>query len=246
LSINDEFLVLGCGHSESITHFNNNAAILSKKGNTLIDCGHTIKHALHAQNMHIGDIDSIFITHVHGDHVFGLERVAYESLFKYKKRIALHFHESIYDELWNQTLKGSLGRNSEGECTLEDYFDVKPFSSDSIEIHGNTFDCFNVKHTPGKPSFGLLVNEDILFSADTTAIPELIENMKFRVGFHDVTFANFNPVHATLDSLIEMYPYETRKKLYLMSYDDSWPEYEEIVSKNFLGLSKQGMRVQLK
>jgi len=237
------FVILGCGHSESLEHFNNNALVTSSTRKLLIDCGHTIKHALSAQGMNIGEIDAIFITHVHGDHVFGLERIAYEAKFKYKKKITLFIHQSILTELWDQTLKGSLGYNGDGEACLEDYFDVIILKTKSFSYDGNHFQLFNVKHTPNKAVFGLLINERVFYSSDTVAVPDIINNISFEVGFHDVTFSPNNPVHASIDTLLEEYPKSIRENLFLMSYEDEWREHEELVSKEFKGFAKQGMKV---
>ena len=237
------FITVGCGHSESLNNFNNNAAIVNDQGMLLIDCGHTIKHALHALEMGINDVDAIFITHVHGDHVFGLERIAFETRYKYNKKVSLYFHESIYTELWDQTLKGPLGKNSEGVAKFEDYFDLHIITGDEFTVFGNHFKIFNVKHNLGKPAFGLTINDYIFFSGDTTQISEIVENIKFEVGFQDVSLTDYNPVHASLPSLIESYSEKVRNKIYLMSYQDNWVEYQNIVNANFKGFAKQGMKV---
>lgn len=244
--VNESYLlIIGCGHSESIENFNNNALLHHANQNLLIDCGHTVKHALHAQSLNIGNIDAIFITHVHGDHVFGLERIAYESKFKYKKKVKLIVKEEILYELWNETLKGSLGYNSDGNASLEDYFDVIPLTEDYFYFGKIRIDLFRVKHTPGKSTHGIILNNKIFYSSDTVALPNFINTLDFEVGFHDVTLSDFNPVHATLDSLINEYNYDVRKKLYLMSYEDSWKEYKNVVEENFLGYATQGMKITL-
>ena len=237
------FQILGCGHSESIMHFNNNALVRSSKGILLIDAGHTVKHALYAQNLTIGDIDEIYISHVHGDHVFGLERIAYESRYIYRKRIKLIFHELMLAELWDQSLKGSLNRTGEGQAELSDYFDVVLLNSNSFCSLGNYYDIFAVKHTPSKPTFGLCLHEQIFYSSDTLPIPDVISEIKFNVGFHDVTLTEKNPVHAPLMDLVHAYPIGLRKKLYLMSYQDNWNQFEDIVNTEFGGFAVQGMRV---
>lgn len=238
------FQIIGCGHSESLDHFNNNALVKSPYGVMLIDCGHTAKHALDNLGMDFSNIDAIFITHVHGDHVFGLERAAYELKFLHKKKIKLIFHESIAEELWDFTLKGSLGQNSEGTCELNDYFDVVELSNDSFECLGNFYQTFRVVHTNNKPTYGLCLNEKIFYSSDTIAIPEIIKKYNFEIGFHDVTLTDWNPVHASLESLIKLYPEEIRRKLYLMSYQDNWMEYQRLVNKEFKGFAKQGMKIE--
>lgn len=240
---NNRFTIIGCGHSESLLHYNNNALVSNSDGTLLIDCGHTAKHALHDLALTIGDIDEIFITHVHGDHVFGLERFAYETRFKYQKRIKLHYHPDIYHELWEQTLKGSLSKIGEGSLAFDDYFELCPLTGPSFVSCGNHYDVFEVAHTPGKKTLGLCVNDKIFYSSDTIAIPEILSELSFEVGFHDVTLSDWNPVHATLASLID-YPEAIRKKLYLMSYEDSWPMFEQQVNAYFSGFAKQGMSVE--
>jgi hypothetical protein len=205
----------------------------------ILGCGHTIKHALHDQNMSFRDVDAVYISHVHGDHVFGLERLAYEALFKYKKRVKLFFHESLQQELWDQTLKGSLGRIGEGPACFDDFFDLHPLSSPEFSVLGNHYQLVPVKHTPGKPAFGLQINDDVFYSTDTIAIPDVIASLDFHTCFHDVTLSSKNPVHATLGSLIEQYPENTRKKMYLMSYEDHWREQESTVNSLLLDETSQ-------
>ena len=237
--------ILGTGHSESIDRNNSSFMIKNDNGNLLIDCGYTIKYALHAQNMNIQDIDGIFITHVHGDHVFGLERVAYESLFKYQKKIDLIFHEDIYEELWEQTLKGSLSKIGEGNAEFSDYFNLIILKKPSFELYGNRFQIFNVCHTPNKPAFGFNMNEKLFYSGDTTAIPLEVKRQKFDIGIHDVTLADTNPVHATLNSLIQSYPLDIRKKLLLTSYEDSFEKDRDIVESSFKGFATEGMTINI-
>lgn len=237
------FQILGCGHSESLMHFNNNALVSSSQGKMLIDCGYTIKHALNAQNLNIGDIDAIYISHVHGDHVFGLERVAYETKFTFNKRVTLIFHEEILEELWEQTLKGSLGRHGDGVAQLEDYFDIQLISDNSFKCLGNNYTTIPVKHTPNKSTHGLMLNNKIFYSSDTTCIPDTISKLDFEIGFHDVTLTKENPVHAPLNEILSNYPKKIQKKLYLMSYQDTWRDYKEIVNVNFKGFASEGMKV---
>jgi len=240
-----ELLILGCGHSESLTLFNTNAAIREDGRLFLIDCGWTIKAALHAQGYGFEHVDGIFITHVHGDHVFGLERIGYEARFGLGRRVPLYLPEPLIGELWDQTLKGSMGRNSEGEQSLEDYFDVRPVGGDRLEAPQLSAPLFKTSHTPGKPSFGLVVDDHVVFTSDTRPVPDVLAGLDFDIGFHDVTFQTGNPVHASLDELVAVYPAAMRRKLYLMSYEDGYAEHEERVNREFAGFARQGMAIAL-
>lgn len=237
--------IIGCGHSESIKLHNNNALVRSDQGSLLIDCGHTIKHALSHQDLSIDDIDAIYISHVHGDHVFGLERFAYECRYLYDKKIDLYMHKSIYGELWENTLKGSLGRNSEGECSLEDYFNVIFIENDAFEAFGVHYEIFPVKHTPGKPAYGLHINNDLIYTTDTTEILEVLQSRSFTNCFHDVSLTDFNPVHASIYSLIEKYPKNIKEKIWLMSYQDNFSEFEDIADNHFSGFAFEGQKVEI-
>lgn len=237
--------ILGCGHSESLHLFNNNAVVVSPEGRLLIDCGYTIKHALAAQCLTVEDIDAIYISHVHGDHVFGLERFAYETKFKYQKKVKLIFHASLYEELWHQTLKGSLGSNSDGPANLEDYFDVILVEDDDFSIFGNDFQLVQTDHVRGKPGYGLNINHYLYYSSDTAPILEAVSGLIFSVGFHDVTLMSENSVHASLNGLLSEYPEAIRKKLYLMSYEDEFHSYQKIVDQAFRGFAQQGMKIDI-
>ncbi|MAZ66575.1 MAG: metal-dependent hydrolase [Kangiellaceae bacterium] len=239
-------VILGCGHSESLHHYNANGIVKTPNGNMLIDCGYTVKHALHRQGMGFENIDGIFISHVHGDHVFGLERVAFETKFKLNKKIKLFLHKSIEKELWDQTLKGSLGYNSDGESSITDYFDVKFVESNTFKFCGVNYSTFPVKHTKDKPTYGLLIQNQILWSSDTVSIPATIKQYDFLQGIHDVTLTDYNPVHASLTALIEEYPLAVRKKLYLISYEDNWQEFKSIVDSEFAGFATQGQELEFK
>lgn len=239
----NELLIIGTGHSESIYRNNASALIRNNQGNLLIDCGHTAKQALHEHGMTIGEIDSIFITHVHGDHVFGLERFAYESKFKHNKKIDLIFKVELYEELWEQTLKGSLGKIGEGSATFSDFFNLIILEGDVFTANGLDYNVFPVTHTPGKPAYGINISESVLYTGDTTAIPDTLSSKQFHYCIHDATLSEFNPVHATPDSMIESYPESLRKKIILTSYDDSWPQWEDSINKHFIGLARQGTRI---
>jgi ribonuclease BN (tRNA processing enzyme) len=237
--------IIGCGHSESLEHFNNNALISTKHGKLLIDCGHTAKHALFKCGLSFNDIDGIYISHVHGDHVFGLERAAYETRYKYNKRIKLFFHPEIYKELWYETLKGSLGRNSEGESHLEDYFDVLPIANSEFTFIGENFRIHRVKHTPGKSCHGISLGRKLFYTSDTVCIPELLNTQKYKIILHDSTTQKDNPVHASINQMLDQYTKKVRKAIYLMSYDDDWKEHQDIVNREFAGFAIQGQEINL-
>lgn len=243
---NDAFLmILGCGHSEAMEHWNTNALLQAGNRRMLIDCGYTIKFALRDRGLSLPDIDAVFITHVHADHCFGLERIAYESRFGYGKRVTLILHRSLLHELWDQSLKGSMGLASEGENRLEDFFDVVLLDEPHFEWQGVDIRLFTTRHTPRKPCWGLHINQRVIYTSDTLAIPEVIAHLPADVVFHDVTLRDEHPVHAAVPALLAAYPEAFRKKMYLTSYEDHWREHLALIEQEFAGFATQGQVVPI-
>lgn len=237
--------MLGVGHSEAIDHWNNNAMITAGDHRLLIDAGYTIKFALRDRGLTLADVDAIFISHVHADHCFGLERLAYECRFRYRSKPILYLAPGIYDELWNQTLQGVMGQCSEGQATLDDFFRVVQLEQEAFDYHGVELTYFQNCHTPGKPSYGLWINEHLLFSGDTRAIPETVARFNPATILHDCTLEDWNPVHASVSELLDSYPSELRQRMYLMSYEDDYEQHRHLIEREFAGFAWQGQEFEL-
>ena len=232
--------MLGVGHSEAINHWNNNAMIEANGHRLLIDAGYTIKFALRDRGYTPQDIDAIFITHVHADHCFGLERLAYECRFSYGFKPTLYLPPGVYEELWMHTLKGVMGQVGEGPAELRDFFDIVLVDESGFEFEGVDLQLFQNRHTPNKPSYGLFINQRLFFSGDTRPIPDIVSRYNPKIILHDSTLSNWNPVHASLTELRECYPKAVRKRMYLMSYEDYFENYRLEVEEDFAGFAEQG------
>ncbi|WP_203142152.1 MBL fold metallo-hydrolase [Marinobacter mangrovi] len=238
------FTMTGVGHSEAIAHWNNNAMITAGGRRLLIDAGYTIKFALRDLGLDLSQVDGVFITHVHADHCFGLERLAYECRFRYGFKPRLYLPPGVYEELWDQTLKGVMGQVGEGPATLDDYFEVIRLDG-AFEFEGVQLEYFQNNHTPNKPSYGLFINRRLLFSGDTRPIVEAVTRRDPEIILHDCTLAEWNPVHASLAELEVSYPAALRERMYLMSYEDHYREFETRVASNFAGYARQGQTFDL-
>lgn len=65
--------VLGTASAKPIPGRNQSAQVLSVRGRSfLIDCGEGVQTRLQESRISILKIDSVFISHIHGDHVFGI------------------------------------------------------------------------------------------------------------------------------------------------------------------------------
>lgn len=67
------FIVIGCGSATPIGHRLSSAFILKHNRSVfLIDCGEGSQMYLKENHVHLQRINQIFISHLHGDHFFGL------------------------------------------------------------------------------------------------------------------------------------------------------------------------------
>ncbi|MCA9693328.1 MAG: MBL fold metallo-hydrolase [Myxococcales bacterium] len=150
----------------------------------LIDCGRQAPDQLHDAGYCWHDIEGQIITHVHGDHVFGLEDFAFVRFFESKNGVLstreggrgpkLIAHGAVIEEIW-QTLAPSLRylRDDDGnrlEGTLGHYFDVLPpvhfeppkhnpwRHAEWFVAEGLTVIARESEHVPGKPSCSLEID----------------------------------------------------------------------------------------
>ena len=84
--------ILGCGSALPTTKHNPSAQALSLRGKVyLVDCGEGTQLQIRRQGLHFGRIHTIFISHLHGDHCFGLPGLL-STLSMFGRTGELHIH----------------------------------------------------------------------------------------------------------------------------------------------------------
>ncbi|WP_409341178.1 MBL fold metallo-hydrolase [Paenibacillus sp. MBLB4367] len=217
-------VMLGTGSAFAKTFYNNNALVACNDYKLLLDCGHTAPRALHELNIGLDAIDGIFISHMHADHIGGLEEVAFRSMYTYKRKLSLFLPETLIEPLWEHSLKGTLENRDDQIYKLDDYFRIVPLrEANPITVtDGFTLEIVPTIHIPGKPSYGVFLNEFVYYSADAVLDIGTLERLRDRGCRHILHECQLHPpgyVHATLESLLEM-PEDLQRMTYLMHYDD--------------------------
>jgi ribonuclease Z len=65
--------ILGCGSALPTLHHNASAQVVEIRGKLfLVDCGEGTQVQLRRSRLRFTKISAVFITHLHGDHCFGL------------------------------------------------------------------------------------------------------------------------------------------------------------------------------
>ena len=101
--------------------------------NMLIDCGTDVPHSLANVGMSAADINFVYISHLHADHMGGLEWLAFSTYFNpnVEERPVLVIYEDLIEPLW-QMLEPSLSKLTGEMATLTTYFQVYPVRPVSV------------------------------------------------------------------------------------------------------------------
>ncbi|MBI5544196.1 MAG: ribonuclease Z [Deltaproteobacteria bacterium] len=172
-------------------------------------------------------VDHLLLTHVHGDHMNGIESVAFYKHLVERKRLTLVASSEVRSVIWEQRLRASMGTLWDGEVLrekrFEDYFDFRPLSwSDST-----TVGPFRIRARPTRhhvPTSALLVEAGgrvLGYSSDAAFDAELLDFLApADLILHET---NLGPAHSPLSAL-EALPEGIRERMVLVHYPDGLAE----------------------
>jgi ribonuclease BN (tRNA processing enzyme) len=164
----------------------------------------------------------VLITHLHGDHVGGLEQLLYWRRFVTRRKCAVYAIPEVLKDLWDGRLRGGMEwlMNREREFTrmsLEDYCEVHPLEGEAARV--GPFELQwrrTVHHVPTSALRVTVGDERIAYSADTAFDPELVAWLAdSALFFHETNLG----VHTPLDDLLTVEP-SARERMRLIHYTD--------------------------
>lgn len=224
-----DVMALGVGDTFS-ERYNSTALLLSCEGFQLaIDCPDMYRRVLRqasersGRSLDLSSLEHVLITHVHGDHMNGLEGVAYFKHFVDGRRIKLITAPEVSQVIWEQRLKASMGilwnGNEFREMRREDYFDdICMEWQRTQEIGPFRITCRRTQHHV--PTSAVLIEANgrtLGYSSDTAFDPSLIEFLsKADLIIHET---NLGPAHTPYHKLAEL-PGSLREKMRIIHYPD--------------------------
>lgn len=225
-------------------NFHNNYIFDFGERKLLIDAGTTLRYSLRESTYKESDITDIFITHLHSDHVGGLEEFAQRCKWIYNHKPNLWVRFDIIHDLEGVISKGLF---TDG-LWWNDYFDIR-IINDEFKIEDNLIEVINTDnlHCRGMKSNALVIYDkdknNIIFSSDIKYLDAsgLSNNIdgKTMAVMQDCSIID-NNVHSTLEEILKYYDgLIEREKLYMMHYQDD-TDVEYIKSEYGVSFVEQG------
>jgi len=214
------FQFLGVGDARNL-ELGSSSAVYERNGepSLLIDCGPTTEARCMARYGRLPT--GIFITHIHMDHVAGLEGLFYSAWFSASQRgkIKLYLPLGLV-KYFHARLATFPNLLAEGGVNFYDAFQTvivsERFWHDSLE-----FLVFPVRHHAPDSAFGIALPGKFVYTGDTRPIPEVLDTFNSgEVIFHDVALRG-NPSHSGALELQAEYRPELLDRLRVYHYDSS-------------------------
>ncbi|MBF0449522.1 MAG: MBL fold metallo-hydrolase [Candidatus Magnetomorum sp.] len=229
-----EIQFLGTGSAFCLHNYQSNLLIKKNDQLLLVDAGGDLRFSLNNVGYSIRDIDALYISHLHNDHIGGMEFIA---LFTYfdptRLPLKLFIHQTLIKELWENALKAGLSSVQNKMLTLEDYFNVHPIASDHIfEWQDILFTLIPTTHMFNGQltilTYGLMIHDkssgsQVFFTGDTQFYPKSIQTAydQSNIIIHDCETSVFKSgVHSHYDD-IKTLDQQIKAKTYLWHYQDN-------------------------
>ncbi|MEM7589151.1 MAG: MBL fold metallo-hydrolase, partial [Myxococcota bacterium] len=225
------FIGSGSAFTVGEDNFHSNAIVESKSGKKLlIDCGSDARLALYKLGLGYKDIDAVYVSHLHADHVGGLEWLGLTRKFDPRcSRPHLYICDAISQDLWNHTLSGGMRTLECRVADIHDFFEVHTLHANGwFDWEDLRFSVVQTVHVVSgfeiTPSFGLMfeaAKKNIYFTTDTQFAPSQLKSFYQMADliFQDCETAKIRSgVHAHYTQLVQL-DAEIKSKMWLYHYN---------------------------
>ncbi len=236
---------VGTGDAFSRRYGQTNALVEAGPMRLMIDFGSLAPIRLEAMGRSLAEITHVAVSHIHADHIGGLEELAFLSHFVHNRKVVLLTPPGLRHLLWEHSLRGGLEMvaDENGEpvhCELETYFHVHEMEHGWQQVGTLSVLPFRTDHVPGKDSWGFVVRDEesggqMIFGCDTRVChPELMEDPiseDFERGpiFHDCRLSGggASTIHVPLSEI--RYPAQVQERIVLVHYGDNLRLHQDAI-----------------
>jgi phosphoribosyl 1,2-cyclic phosphodiesterase len=185
----------------------------------------------------------VLITHLHGDHVGGLEQLLFFRRFVTGRKAALHAIPEVLAGLWDTRLRGGMETLLDAPggpartLSLDDYADVRPLGPGATAVGDLSVEWRpTIHHIPTSAVRVQHRSASLGYSADTAFDPTLIAWLEQAdLFFHETNLG----IHTPLESLVAL-PEATRARMRLIHY----PDFLDVAAAPIV-CAREGERIDL-
>ncbi|MCB9819159.1 MBL fold metallo-hydrolase [Candidatus Nomurabacteria bacterium] len=224
----------------------------------LLDCGTDIRFSLAEQGVPASDIDGVYISHIHADHVGGMEWLAFNTFFNPNKQKPTLFCVSDVLHDLKEVSESSLSPIiNHGSVAIEDFFEIKCLTESESSVQISEFLAIlpvQVVHVPGdnvrKLSYGLVLSslesgKSIFWTSDTVFEPTKYAPFyaEADVILQDCELGFKTGVHAHLDDL-QTLPEKIKRKMWLYHHNPAMISDANVPDGEFAGFAHKGQTIE--
>lgn len=260
------FLGTGGAFTDFRVNYHNNALVRTDEGPVLIDCGGTAPQALRELGIHPETLRGVLVTHLHGDHVGGLEQVLWERFYVgasgptwrscpvFAAPDVLAGVKQFLEPQVAWFTRSDLSVGNEGVETVVEGQAWGPGGgragdgAQEVTIGGVVFSLHATPHVSapggGKPSYGVRLRDstraEAYFTSDTEFRPDVGARFPDADAiFHDATFSPWyeGTVHTHWSELLQL-PAQARRRVVLMHHTRV-PARIDLAAEGFAGAARR-------
>lgn len=234
-------------------YWQSNMVINTNDGQMLVDCGGDARFSLGELGIQACDPDAIYISHLHDDHIGGLEWLGFSTYFNPNcNRPTMYIVEDLIDDLWG-SLKAGMQSHEGVVLTLDSFFKVQGIKPNMAFKFGglslqpvqtvHVMNGFRIVH-----SYGLLIDNHghkTFLTTDTQFCPRQIEKFYKEADLilQDCETAPYKSgVHAHYSDLVTL-DSEIKEKMWLYHYQPNPHQRPE--DDGFAGFISKGQSFDL-